>query len=449
MSLMLTLQIYLNEKWFDAAVIDFHNEKSKGYKITSLQYINDFVLEFFNEDGYQSPSLNYPVSFFFERDNTSGWLCFLDDIVPSGASRRFWIEYLGLSKIYSNEQSYILLRDYALNPIGNVRIKESIDSHPFAANEVTFTREDVVSHGCKFLKYAQDKGARIAMATGAGGEAPKLLINLYNKKISLNTPIDELGEHAQPYLVKFPRGKQSAIDSDILRAEYHYYHELESMGFETISTKNMLLIEGANYPSLWLPRFDICNKNKIEKLAVESVYSMLEMPPGCLLEHGSTIRMLIQRIQNSHLVTQKYFQFDFSEFVIEWVKRDLINIVFGNSDNHGRNTSFLRGSDFIKLAPIYDFAPMKSDPEGVYRGTTWKKGLELGGNFDFIAIADSLNDLVPATQLLKELNTLAASLVGLKDRLESRGVPKSILNFPSIGFDFIEEKLDAWGLDTK
>ena len=46
------------------------------------------------------------------------------------------------------------------------------------------------------------------------------------------------------------------------------------------------------------------------------------------------------------------FKFDKMAFVIEWVKRDILNIAFGNSDNHGRNTAFLRDENKIWLSPM-------------------------------------------------------------------------------------------------
>lgn len=450
MSKELTLQIFIETRWIDAAKIIFPYADSNDYSLTTVRYFDDYALEYLDCDGYQSASLNYPVSLFFDRVGSQTWLRFLDDILPSGAARRYWLKHLGLSAEYRNEQSYILLRDYALNPIGNMRIKQSFEKHNHATANVSFTQEEVVNHGCHFFKYAQDRGAMVAKTTGAGGEAPKFLLNYCDGKVWIDEPpIDSRGNN-QSYLVKFPRGRQSNIDSDILRAEYHYYQELKSMGFNTISTHKMLLIEGPKYPSLWLPRFDIKKfpKGEVERLAVESVYAMLEMPPGTLLDHGMTIRRLIKKISVSHIVNQKRFQFDVGKFVIEWVKRDLLNLAFGNSDNHGRNTSFVRGSDFIKLAPIYDFAPMKADPEGVCRATTWGSKLEVGGKINFPAIADSLEEFVPAEHMLNELNKLATDLVGLKARLKSRGMPERILSFPAIGFDYLPEKLKSWGLKT-
>ncbi|WP_454889966.1 HipA domain-containing protein [Serratia quinivorans] len=116
------------------------------------------------------------------------------------------------------------------------------------------------------------------------------------------------------------------------------------------------------------------------------------------------------------------------------------------SDNHGRNTSFIKDSFSIQLAPIYDFAPMKADPEGIPRTTKWAQKLEVGGEYNYEAITAALADLVPENELMHALKTTAKQLVGLKERLQNRGVPRQIIEMPSIGFDYIPEKLKKWGL---
>lgn len=74
-------------------------------------------------------------------------------------------------------------------------------------------------------------------------------------------------------------------------------------------------------------------EGKTHRLAFESVYSLLQKQGG-VLDHETTLRQLIERISTARL------QFAQTDFVIEWVKRDLLNIAFGNSDNHGRNMAF-------------------------------------------------------------------------------------------------------------
>ncbi|WP_256213883.1 MULTISPECIES: HipA domain-containing protein [unclassified Shewanella] len=199
--------------------------------------------------------------------------------------------------------------------------------------------------------------------------------------------------------------------------------------------------------SLWLPRFDIYfNELGQQRYAMESVYSILGKAAGVSLDHGQTIRRLVHKITHSHMVLEQGYQFDIQAFVLEWVQRDLLNILFGNSDNHGRNTALLKGDGWIKLAPIYDFAPMKADPEGVARTTKWQAPLEVGGEYDFQGIADSLADLVPAQELMAALKLTARQCHNLKQRLIARGVPERIIDMPAIGFTYIEDKLTRWGL---
>ena len=144
------------------------------------------------------------------------------------------------------------------------------------------------------------------------------------------------------------------------------------------------------------------------------------------------------------------FKFDKMAFVIEWVKRDLLNIAFGNSDNHGRNTAFLRDDNNIWLSSIYDFAPMKADPEGIARNMIWQnddeKTLELGGNYDFIAICDSLADIIEPYVVLNKLKHVAEQLTDLPVRLQQRGMSEKILKHPAIGFTYLPKRLKNWGL---
>lgn len=146
------------------------------------------------------------------------------------------------------------------------------------------------------------------------------------------------------------------------------------------------------------------------------------------------------------MVKEQGAYFNVEAFVTEWVRRDLLNIAFGNSDNHGRNTAFFRGESGIQLTPIYDFAPMRADPEGVPRSTVWGEPMESGGEYNFGAICEKLSDLIKPNQLLDDLNTTAEQLIGLENRLRERGVSDSIMTMPKVGLANIPEKLKRWGL---
>lgn len=444
----LTIQAYIDGQWSDIAQLSFPKSEQGNYRLTSLDYEQAYVLAELDKDDLHAVSLNLPVSLFFDDLGKPGWLRFLDDIMPSGASRRYWLKYLDIADLTLDEQNFVLLKFGTIAPVGNLRVKESLPERTVIADTLKFTVDDVNNRAADFLDYAQHRGAAAGGATGAGGEAPKLLLRCDDEQnIWIDSYQDEPQNRDLHYLVKYPRGARLPIDCDILRAEYHYYHELAEMGFETIPTANMRLEEGHSYPSLWLPRFDIYfNELGLQRFAMESVYSILGKGAGVTLDHEQTIRALVDKITHSHMVLEQGYQFDVRAFVIEWVQRDLLNILFGNSDNHGRNTAFLRGDGWIRLAPIYDFAPMKADPEGIARTTKWEAPLEIGGEYDFLGIAEALTDLVPAQELLIELKRTAQQCLGLKQRLIARGVPQRIIDMPAIGFAYLEDKLTRWGL---
>lgn len=448
MKTSLTLQAFLQHQWQDIAELVFNH-----HTLIEVTYVTEYNFHYYLADNWQAFSINYPVELFAYRiDN--GWLPLLDDIVPAGAGRRYWLHYLGLNQLSPAEQNFRLLQSATIAPIGHLRIKQAVENLPVNEKRL-FPISDVVNRHADFLDYANQMGAIAGGATGAGGEAPKLVLRVTDDE-QVWIDHQQLGEdswdkHDGYYLVKFPRGSRSAIDCDILRAEFHYYQELASMGFETIDTKQMRLIEGERYPSLWLPRFDVTfdKHGKTERLAMESVYAMLKRQPATRLYHGETIRALIDITEQSNLC-ENGFMFDKTAFVITWLQRDLLNIAFGNSDNHGRNTAFLRNGKAIWLAPIFDFAPMKADPDGIPRIMIWQnetdKMLELGGTYDFVAICESLADLVPSDVTLNALKHTAQKLIGLPKRLQNRGVSKTILTHPSIGFVYLPKRLKAWGL---
>ena len=444
----LALQVCLNQQWQDIAELTFDE-----YNLIEIAYLGDYSFKHYLTDNWYALSINYAVELFGYRiDN--GWLPILDDIIPAGAGRRYWLNYLGLAHLSEAEKNFHLLNSATIAPIGHLRIKQAVENLPMGEKRL-FDIDEVVNRHADFLDYANQMGAIAGGATGAGGEAPKLVLRLTdNDKVWIDhQQLADGSYNAQDsyYLVKFPRGARSEIDCDILRAEYHFYQELASLGFDTIETTQMRLIEGERYPSLWLPRFEVSQntKGKTQRLDMESVCAMLKQQPATRLYHGQTIRALIDIVDKSNM-TDEGLIFDKSAFVTEWVKRDLLNIVFGNSDNHGRNTAFLRDEQSIWLSPIYDFAPMKADPEGIARSIIWQNDngqtLESGGRYNFIAICESLLDLIEPSILLEELKQTAEKLVDLPNRLQQRGVSEKILSHPAIAFDYLPKRLKDWGL---
>lgn len=87
------------------------------------------------------------------------------------------------------------------------------------------------------------------------------------------------------------------------------------------------------------------------------------------------------------------------------------------------------------------------DPDqGVVRTVRWNHPPESPGAFDWQAIARSLGDLISPDRLIHELEALARRLVGLADRLESRGVPERVLTSDIVGLPHLDARLKQCGL---
>lgn len=439
----LTIQALLNKNWIDIAELKLLEPKLGSASASELEYELDYAIQYLDRRDEHACSLSLPVQIIIKHESDT-WFGFLDDIVPSGAARRYWVNYLDLQRLTYAEQESILLEKGGMAPVGNLRIKEALPPlNPESTLHLRyFSKEDVAERNIDFLEYAQQMGAISGGATGAGGEAPKLLIRVSpEQKVWIDTYQEQFDQPDQHYLVKFPRNKRSEIDCDILRAEYYYYQILNELGFNTIETTQMQLIEGTKYPSLWLPRFDTewCDQYW-HRYGLESVYSVLNKSSGSHLNHFEVIEDLCR------LLTSIDSDFDVPQFICEWLQRDLLNIIFGNSDNHGRNTSFIKKSGKIYLSPIYDFAPMKADPEVVTRSTTWGSPYEEGGEYRWAQITQKLAPWCDPDLSLATLRTLANNLLGLKQRLVDKGVPKQIIEMPALSFDYIEAKLKRWEL---
>ncbi len=446
---VLTVQIFHNGRWDDAATIAFPSPDAGRGGALQLEYEQAYALGWQFHDNAHACSLVLPVD-LMRVYRSPRWFGFLDDIMPAGASRRYWVSKLDLGHLSESQQDYALLRFGTIAPVGNLRIKESLPELPqdSVLDQLRFTVSDVVERHTDFLEYAQEMGAASGGATGAGGEAPKLLIRCSrDDQVWVDTFQNDLTTTDTHYLVKFPRGSRTQDDCDLLRTEYCYYLELAALGMDTVDVGKMRLIEGERYPTLWLPRFDVkFIDGQLTHYGLESVYSILNKGPGAHLNHFETLRALISGLEQQHSVVELGRAFDGASFAIEWVKRDLLNVVFGNSDNHGRNTALLKSATDIWLSPIYDFAPMKADPEGVTRTMKWGAPYEQGGQFDWHGIAQQLSDFVEPEQLIREMRVLCRQLVGLKSRLINLGAPREFLAKPVLGFDHLDATLKRWDL---
>lgn len=439
----LTLQLYVENQWWDAAELSFANPQQGISAGCTLGYKSDYLVEYLKKESTHlawSISANLPLSWDVYSQNAV--LALLQDIAPAGAARRFLEQRYGQLCPENLAMDVYLLATSTPAPIGHLRVKEAAQLI-VKAPKLGFSRNEVVQRDNQFLEYAYEQGAAIGGATGAGGEAPKLLLTKAADGLLYPDAglADELA--VAHWFIKFPRNRAGLVDQDILRSEYCYYRAIHQLGFSTIE-QDGLALEEAIKPSLWMRRFDRKLVDKqVQRLAVESIYSLLKVTePGSYLKHPEVLKCLLC------LWRAEQQEAAIAELVLEYLRRDLLNLILGNSDNHGRNTSIIRSEQDLQLAPIYDLAPMVMDEEGVTRTTKWPQPLELGGEIDWLAVCELVGDLanLPQDWLYQELRATAQELLALPDLLLDLGLPERTWQHPRIPLRHLQQQLTSWKL---
>jgi len=203
----LTLQIFSAGKWHDAMILRFDNPEKGFESRCSFGYETPYLVE--NIEAIGSPfskavSALYPLDWEGRRFSTPA---FVYDIAPAGAAKRFLLARLGQEKPAHIGADLYLLGQSTPAPIGNMRIKESAEAVD-EREPIGFKREDVVHRDSRFLEYAYEQGAAIGGATGAGGEAPKLLLT--ENKAGLLYPDAVLGDEEvrQHWFINLPETKE-------------------------------------------------------------------------------------------------------------------------------------------------------------------------------------------------------------------------------------------------
>ena len=132
--------------------------------------------------------------------------------------------------------------------------------------------------------------------------------------------------------------------------------------------------------------------------------------------------------------------------VSEYLRRDLINLIVGNTDNHCGNLSILRSKERVSFAPIYDLAPMLLDIEGIVRSTRWPTAMERLGSVDWAAVCAHFAHWANPEWLLDRLRADARLLLALPDLLLDLGLPQEAWRSPLIPLSRLEDTFRSWKL---
>jgi len=406
------IEIFIAGQWHKAAVFAVYGEDFyySGYHAAGcLSYDVDYVLSHMeNQRLVDRVGCLYPIN--FELYTSDSWPAFLLDLLPTGAARASWLKMLGLA---DNDLSWWdLLRFATGNPPGNLRIAgaavERREAHP------GFDKQDIIEKNVDFIEYAEANGALVAGASDVQGQAPKfLLVEDRNGRWHAEgaLPDEQIQRH---WLVKFPRGKKDA-DRQVLRNEAPYYEVARALGLRTASP---LVFQD---DALFVRRFDrIVTKDRVDRLGLESMASVCGISEfGFRSSHNQICRMIHTYATDPH------------REVFEYIDRDILNTALRNTDNHARNTAFLKDpSGVVALSPLFDFAPMFLDPEGIARASRWDgEGEKEIGVPDWGHVAEDLEKEIgiSSTELRKWLFDQAPKIKLLPETMTHCGVEEALI----------------------
>ena len=405
---MIKIQIYTQNAWQTAAYITLKGSRIDGAAAeTTFEYDPQYVDRNVNKVGSYAVSCHLPVTYEIKELPHSP--AFLLDLFPQGMALKYVVEKLGIRDDKKNY--WKILEEAPIAPPGNLRIQSTtfekivLDQHP------GFERAEVLQKGTEFLKYMVDHGAPTSGSTGAAGAAPKFMLSEdQNGKFHAPNALSAAMTR-KFWLVKFPRGEKTATDRNILRTEKLYYEIAKWFGLKTTTDP----IEWDS-DCLFVPRFDREVKGKnVAHYGLESFYSLAnEINFGSRLEH------------ETYIIAIKKFSTKKNEDALEYIFREFLNEMMGNTDNHGRNTSMFKQGDQVEIYPLYDFAPMQFDPEGIVRNTNWSKK-SANGNIAGIGNFLASEKIVSFDTFKEALSKKLPKLKILDKKMREVGVPEKFI----------------------
>jgi serine/threonine-protein kinase HipA len=411
------IEIFHDGQWLEAAQAGFSDVVRNGFRASDCVFEYDLLYAF--GDAPLPVSLKLPVD--ADRHALQAWPAFLYDLVPQGNGRKFLLDRLQLPDTQASDLP--LLCAGAFNPIGRLRIREAVDyferhveRHGLAAEGFDF--DELLARSPDFHETMMVYGMLATGGTGVQGVAPKyLLTEARDGKWYPDAALPD-SQARRHYIVKRPRG-QSADDRKVLRNEARYMEVASRFGIRSFDPP---LLHG---DMLFIPRFDRRpQEGRVLRFHQESVASIAGLAGFGLQANQFQLLAAIRSVVDVPI-----------EETIEFVCRDVLNLAMRNTDNHARNTAVHTVDGVTRLTPLFDFAPMYLDPEGITRSSRWyhpETGKELRNWKDILRHMG----LRPAehTRLVESLVAFGERLGGLQDCMREVGVDEDIVDFvgPSI-----------------
>jgi serine/threonine-protein kinase HipA len=411
------IEIFYEDRWVEAAQASFSDVVRNGFRANDCVF--EYDLDYAFAEAPPPVSLALPVD--ADRHVLQAWPAFLYDLVPQGNGRKFLLDRLQLPDAQASDLP--LLCAGAFNPIGRLRIREAVhyfeqhvERHGLAAEGFAF--DELLARAPDFHEAMMVHGMLAAGGTGVQGVAPKyLLTEGQDGKWYPDAALSD-SQAQRHYIVKRPRGPSEA-DRKVLRNEARYMEVAQRFGIRSFD------LPALHADMLFIPRFDRrAQDGHVLRFHQESAASIAGLSGFGLQANQFQLLAAIRQVVDVPL-----------EETIEFIRRDVLNLAMRNPDNHARNTAVHTVDGVTRITPLFDFAPMYLDPEGITRASRWyhpETGKELQ------RWEDILPHLALPTpehqQLVEALVRFGEQLATLPDCMREVGVDADIVDFvmPSI-----------------
>ncbi|MBR0822408.1 HipA domain-containing protein [Bradyrhizobium liaoningense] len=344
------------------------------------------------------------------------WPAFLLDLVPQGRQAKRITEFLKSFLGKTPTEVDLLLRS-AGSPVGNLRIKEA---HTMETDQVKnlkrvgVTMDDVLRRDPTFLEVADHFSMLASGSNGLQGDWPKVALTQSTDGLWYPNSMVEDGEARVHVIAKLLRSGE-ATDQRILEAEAGYSKVAKDFG---------LNVEGVGTYGdgvLIIPRFDrLVTGQGLVRFGQESLISAIGVAEFAPRGRHETYLAMIQRVSADPL-----------QDTIEYLLRDILNLAMGNPDNHGRNTALRKFPDgSVRLAPLFDFAPMRIDASSIPRATIWEcmRLSNQDTNPDWRVVCEAVaRPDVPAETLMEALAAKEDLLRALPELARRHDVPETVV----------------------
>jgi serine/threonine-protein kinase HipA len=347
------IEVFHNGQWLEAAQASFSDVVRNGFRASDCVFEYDLDYAF----GEAPPPVSLALPVDADRHRLQAWPAFLYDLVPQGNGRKFLLDRLQLPDAQASDLPLLLAG--AFNPIGRLRVREAVEyfehhveRHGLAAGGFAF--DELLARAPEFHEAMMVHGMLAAGGTGIQGVAPKyLLTEAHDGRWYPDAALPD--EQAQRhFIVKRPRGPSEA-DRKVLRNEARYMEVAQRFGIRSF---DLPVLHG---DMLFIPRFDRrALDGRVLRFHQESAASIAGLGGFGIQANQFDLLAAIRKVVDAPL-----------EETIEFIRRDVLNLAMRNPDNHARNTAVHTVDGVTRITPLFDFAPMYLDPEGITRAARW------------------------------------------------------------------------------